>query len=203
MLENVKGLKTHDNGKTFNVIIGTLQNLGYVVFHEVLNARDFGLPQHRERLYIVALNNRKFKGVRFTFPLPPKTETRVGMILQKKVSPEYTLSDTLWKGHIRRKLKQTKKGNGFGYRLFTPLSKYTSTLTARYYKDGSEILIKQRNLNPRKITPREAARLQGFPDTFIIPVSDTQAYKQFGNAVAIPVIQALCREMTKLFSAHS
>jgi DNA (cytosine-5)-methyltransferase 1 len=114
------------------------------------------------------------------------------------VDEKYTLSNKLWQGHMRRKKEHLKKGNGFGYSLFNGNSIYTSTISARYYKDGSEILIEQKNKNPRKLTPREAARLQGFPEKFVIPVSDNQAYKQFGNSVAVPVIKALAAELLEL-----
>ena len=111
---------------------------------------------------------------------------------------KYTISDRLWRGHKRRLREHRAKGNGFGYSLFDSNSAYTSTISARYYKDGSEILIDQNDKNPRKLTPREAARLQGFPDSFEIPVSDAQAYRQFGNSVAVPVLSAIAREMVKL-----
>jgi DNA (cytosine-5)-methyltransferase 1 len=111
------------------------------------------------------------------------------------VEPKYTISNKLWSGHKRRLRQHKQKGNGFGYSLFNSKSPYTSTLSARYYKDGSEILIEQNGKNPRKITPREAARLQGFSDKFKIPVSDNQAYKQFGNSVAIPVVHAIAKTM--------
>ena len=116
---------------------------------------------------------------------------------------KYTLSNKLWQGHKRRLKEHRAKGNGFGYSLFDRNSKYTSTISARYYKDGSEILIEQKNKNPRKLTPREAARLQGFPESFKIPVSDTQAYRQFGNSVAVPVISAIAKEMVKILSNPS
>jgi DNA (cytosine-5)-methyltransferase 1 len=186
-LENVKGLKNHDKGYTFNVIKTTLEELGYCVYEKILNAKDFGVPQNRERIYIIAFLGQ----VSFTFPEPLKTKVKVGDILDKNVADKYSISDKLWAGHQRRKEEHKQKGNGFGYSLFNAESDYTSTISARYYKDGSEILIEQCNKNPRKITPREAARLQGFPEKFIIPVSDVQAYKQFGNSVAVPVIQAL------------
>jgi DNA (cytosine-5)-methyltransferase 1 len=133
----------------------------------------------------------------FNFPKPPKTEVKVGDILEKNVDSKYVLSNKLWSGHKRRLREHRERGNGFGYSLFDQDSPRTSTISARYYKDGSEILIAT-NGNPRKITPREAARLQGFPETFKIPVSDTQAYKQFGNSVAVKVISAIAREMIKL-----
>jgi DNA (cytosine-5)-methyltransferase 1 len=119
------------------------------------------------------------------------------MILESNVDKKYVLSNKLWAGHQRRLREHRERGNGFGYSLFNPKSVRTSTISARYYKDGSEILISTRG-NPRKITPREAARLQGFPDSFVIPVSDTQAYRQFGNSVAVNVIKALAKEMRKL-----
>lgn len=197
LLENVKGFKSHDKGRTFGTVVAKLDKLGYNTYSQVLNASDFGLPQNRERIFIVGVNRRKIRGVEFKFPKPPKTPVKVGNILQRKVDPKYVLSNKLWSGHKRRLREHRKRGNGFGYSLFSARSPRTSTISARYYKDGSEILIATSG-NPRKITPREAARLQGFPDTFVIPVSDTQAYKQFGNSVAVNVISAIAREMIKL-----
>ena len=124
-----------------------------------------------------------------------KVNCQVGDILQNQVDEKYTISDKLWAGHQRRKAEHIEKGNGFGYSLFNAQSPYTSTISARYYKDGSEILIEQNGKNPRKLTPREASLLQGFPSDFVIPVSDVQAYKQFGNSVAVPVIKALAQEI--------
>ena len=118
--------------------------------------------------------------------------------MDTKVDEKYTISNKLWAGHKRRLKEHKAKGNGFGYSLFNTKSPYTSTISARYYKDGSEILIEQKDANPRKLTPREAARLQGFPEKFKIPVSDNQAYKQFGNSVAVPVIHAIAKNMVKL-----
>jgi DNA (cytosine-5)-methyltransferase 1 len=133
-------------------------------------------------------------------------ETRLGQILEDSttVDSKYTLSDKLWQGHLRRKEEHKEKGNGFGYSLFTDESPYTSTLSARYYKDGSEILIDQSHLgkNPRKLTPRECARLQGFPDAFVIgAVSDAQAYKQFGNSVCVPVIRSVANKIIQAINA--
>ena len=192
LLENVKRLKSHDKGNTFKVMEKTLRDLGYNVFHEILAARDFGVPQNRERIYIIALkDNADFK-----FPTATNIETNVGSILEQNVPEKYTISDRLWEGHQRRKEQHKQKGNGFGYSLFTESSQYTNTISARYYKDGSEILIDQGiHKNPRKITPREAARLQGFPDTFKIVVSDVQAYKQYGNSVSVPVIRAIANQL--------
>ena len=197
LLENVKGFKNHDGGRTFKTIVEVLNEIGYDVFAKVLNASDFGLPQNRERIYIVCVNRRKIKQRDFEFPKPTKKETRVGDILEPHTDKKYVLSNKLWNGHKRRLKEHRERGNGFGYSLFTPNSIRTSTISARYYKDGSEVLIATRG-NPRKITPREAARLQGFPESFKIPVSDTQAYKQFGNSVAINVVAAIAKEMTKL-----
>ncbi len=191
-LENVKRFKTHDKGRTFNVVKSKLEQIGYKVFFEVLSAKDFGVPQNRERIYIIAIKDIKSE---FVFPKPLNTKCSVGDILESNVDNKYTISDNLWAGHKRRKLEHKKKGNGFGYSLFNKNSPYTSTISARYYKDGSEILIEQKGKNPRKITPREAARLQGFPDNFKIVVSDTQAYRQFGNSVCIPVIREIAKQI--------
>ena len=199
LLENVKQLKGHDNGRTYWVIEEHLRALDYSVSSAVLRAGDFGVPQNRERIYIVGFDKRYYNirgEYEFKFPVPPKTKTCLGDILEKKVDPKYTISERLYEGHKRRKEEHKRKGNGFGYSLFTSKSEYTNTLSARYYKDGSEILIDQgKGMRPRKLTPRECARLQGFPEEFIIPVSDTRAYKQFGNSVAVPVIRALANSM--------
>lgn len=201
-LENVKGFKNHDKGNTFKVIKQTLEDLGYRVYADILNAKNFGVPQNRERIYIIAILNEFNQSADIDFNKLKKIvkTSKVGDILQSSVDEKYTISDKLWAGHQRRKNEHLQKGNGFGYCLFDENSPYTSTISARYYKDGSEILIKQIGKNPRKITPREAGNLQGFPRDFKIPVSDVQAYKQFGNSVAVPVINALANEIfTKLF----
>lgn len=195
LLENVKQLKSHDKGKTLETIIECLKNLGYYnIQYEVLKARDFGLPQNRERIYIVGFLDQNIK---FEFPTPTYETTKVGHILEKEVDEKYTISDKLWAGHQRRKEENKQKGKGFGYGLVDENSEYTNTISARYYKDGSEILVEQKGKNPRKLTPREAARLQGFPDSFIIPVSDNQAYRQFGNSVAINVVEKIAEQMLK------
>lgn len=197
-LENVKALKNHDSGKTFEVIKNTLEKLGYNIFAKVLNAKNHGLPQNRERIFIIGFNKSVFSNIYFDFPEPTNIKTRLGDILEKIVDDKYTISDKLWAGHQRRKKQHQKNGNGFGYNLFNEDSEYTSTISARYYKDGSEILIEQKGKNPRKLTVKEAARLQGFPKNFKIPVSNTQAYRQFGNAVAVPVINALAKKIVKI-----
>jgi DNA (cytosine-5)-methyltransferase 1 len=198
-LENVKQLKGHNKGKTFETILRVLHELDYTVHFDVLRAADFGVPQNRERIYIVGFYNPLGgKEIPFSFPKPTYEKTRLGDILEKNVDEKYTISDRLYQGHLRRKEEHKKKGNGFGFSLFNEDSPYTNTLSARYYKDGSEILIDQgEGKNPRKLTPRECARLQGFPEEFIIPVSDTQAYRQFGNSVAIPVVEAIAKNMVE------
>ena len=160
----------------------------------VLSAKDYGVPQNRPRIYIVLW--RKDVNVKnFIYPQIEKAKTKVGTILEKNVSEEYTISDKLWEGHQRRKIENSRKGNGFGYCIFNEQSQYTSTISRRYYKDGSEILIEQRGKNPRKITPREAANLQGFPQNFKIPKSKTKAYQQFGNSVAVPVVTKVAEQV--------
>lgn len=176
-------------------IITHLKAIGYEnVQYEVLKAKDFGLPQNRERIYIVGFLDNSIK---FEFPIPIKQPTKVGNILEENINDKYTISDKLWEGHQRRKIANKEKGKGFGFGIVNRNSEYTNTISARYYKDGSEILVEQRNKNPRKLTPREAARLQGFPDTFIIPVSDNQAYQQFGNSVAVNVIEKVAEQILK------
>ena len=195
-LENVKGFKGHDKGRTWETIKATLDELGYNMSAQVLSAKDFGVPQNRQRFYMIGLKRDKYgKNTFFEFPKPLKTPTTVGSILEKDVDEKYTISDRLWAGHQRRRLEHKEKGNGFGYGMVSEKSPYANTMSARYYKDGSEILIEQKGKNPRKLTPREAARLQGYPEDFKIVVSDTQAYKQFGNAVAVPVIREIAKAL--------
>ena len=192
LLENVRHLKGHDKGKTLKIILESLRKMYYVPDPEILNARDFGLPQNRQRLFIVGFLD-PFGGD-FKFPLPKNSKTSVGDILENPsaISNKYTISTRLWEGHKRRKKEHKIKGNGFGYGLFSDSSPHTNTLSARYFKDGSEILISRGySKNPRKLTPRECANLQGFPKNFPISVSDVQSYKQFGNSVAVPVIKEL------------
>jgi DNA (cytosine-5)-methyltransferase 1 len=195
LLENVKGLKNHDGGQTLKVMLNILSNLGYKTHCKVLNAKDFGVPQNRERIFLVGTREATLS---YSFPKPTNKLVKLGDILQHKVADKYTLSDKLWKGHQERKSKALSKGYGFGFSLFSESSPYTSAITARYYKDGAEILIAQQGKNPRRLTPREAARLQGFPGEFVIPVSNTQAYKQFGNSVAVPVIISIANSLVGL-----
>ncbi|MBD3948896.1 DNA cytosine methyltransferase [Tuanshanicoccus lijuaniae] len=199
MLENVKSLGSHDKGRTMTVILNTLDELNYYVPNpEVLNAYNFGVPQNRERIIIVGFNKdylpESYED--FKYPVGKKDPNiSVGDILEKEVNEKYTISDKLWSGHLERKEKHIEKGNGFGFSLFNEDSKYTSTISARYYKDGSEALIEQEGMNPRMLTPRECARLQGFPEDYIIPVSNAQSYKQFGNSVCINVIDEVAKKM--------
>lgn len=201
LLENVKQLRSHDRGRTLKVILNHIESLDYYVKYEILRAGDFGVPQNRERTYIVGFDKHYYdlpEDYDFQFPTPTFEKTRIGNILEDDVDDRYTLTDTIWDGFQRRKQNNINRGAGFGYCLFDENSPYVSTLVARYYKDGQEILIDQGNdKNPRKLTPRECARLQGFPDSFIIPVSNMQAYKQFGNSVAVPVVRAVAKRIVE------
>lgn len=188
ILENVKNLKSHDGGKTFKVIEKTLRDLRYSVFYKVLDGRYF-VPQHRERIFIIGFNDDQFgKELRYSFPTLPNSDLSVKNILEANVNRKYTLSDKLWKYLQNYANKHKEQGNGFGYGL-TNLNGVTRTLSARYFKDGAEILIPQKDNNPRRLTPKECARLQGYPEEFVIPVSDNQAYKQFGNSVTVPLVE--------------
>ena len=193
LLENVKGLLNHDNKKTYTTIIKTLKSLGYEIFAKVLNSKDFGLPQSRQRIFIVGIMGAAINS--FDFPEPSYEKTCLGDILENNPDQKFTISDKIWGSHKKRKIKAREKGNGFGYSLFNKDSNYTNTISARYYKDGSEILIEQSNKNPRMLTPREASQLQGFPLDFNIPVSNGQAYKQFGNAVSVNVVRAISKHI--------
>lgn len=206
MLENVKQLRGHDGGKTLKVILNVLDELGYYVPNpEVLNAYHFGSPQNRERIIIVGFNKDYLPenyGA-FSYPQGQVDESVcVGNILESDVSDAFTISDKLYQGHLARKKMHEKKGNGFGFCVFNEESRHTNTISARYYKDGSEALISQRDKNPRMLTPRECARLQGFPENFIIPVSNSQAYKQFGNSVCINVIDAVAKKMVEYLEQY-
>lgn len=199
MLENVKQLRGHDKGNTLKVILSVLDELNYYVPDpEVLNAYHFGVPQNRERIIIVGFNKDYLPQNidKFVYPKGVVDDcVCVGDILQENVPDRFTISDRLYAGHLARRKTNKEKGNGFGFCMFDKESKYTSTISARYYKDGSEALINQEGKNPRMLTPRECARLQGFPEDFIIPVSNPHAYKQFGNSVCIPVIDAVAKAM--------
>ena len=191
-LENVRNLERHDKGRTFEIIKSSLQELGYSFYYKVVNAKLL-VPQNRERIFMSGFKNRDLD---FCFPYIFDLRPKIKDILEKNVPDKYTLTSHLWNYLQNYAEKHRKKGNGFGFGL-VDLNGTTRTLSARYYKDGSEILIPQKGRNPRRLTPRECARLQGFPDDFKIPVSDTQAYRQFGNAVAVPVIEILAEAVVK------
>ena len=188
MLENVKNLCSHDRGRTFKVIQESLEELDYQIFYKVIDGQAF-VPQHRERIIIVGFDKKRYgESISFDFSITPvEPKPMICDILEKEVDTKYTLSDKLWIYLQNYAAKHKAAGNGFGYGI-APLDGVSRTLSARYYKDGSEILIAQNGKNPRRLTPRECARLQGFPDTFKIPVSDTQAYRQFGNSVVVPLM---------------
>lgn len=201
MLENVKNLKSHDRGKTFRIIQESLEQLDYDVHYAVLDGQNY-VPQHRERIIIVGFDRKRYGEVDFNFDITPvERKPILKDILEKEVDPKYTLSDKLWTYLQNYAQKHKEAGNGFGFGLASP-DGVARTLSARYYKDGSEILIPQEGKNPRRLTPRECARLQGFPDSFKIEVSDTQAYRQFGNSVVVPlmadVAQLICNKLRKL-----
>jgi len=189
-LENVKNLVSHDKGNTFRVIKGTLESLGYSFHWKVLNGKHF-VPQHRERTFMVGFDSEVYDyKEQFEFPELVNSNTRIRDILEEEVEPKYTLTNHLWKYLQDYAQKHKEKGNGFGFGLVN-LDGITRTMSARYYKDGSEILIPQDGHNPRRLTQREAARLQGYPNHFIVDaVSMNQAYKQFGNSVVVPLIEA-------------
>ena len=215
LLENIRGLISNDKGKTLKTILQTITDIGYKcnipqeiidngsvaklqkeASKMILSAKNFGVPQNRPRIYII-LWKKELNIDKFEYPAPLNIETHVGDILIKDelLTAPFTISDKLWKGHQDRKIRNAQKGNGFGYCSFNSESSYTSTLSRRYYKDGSEILIEQNGKNPRKLTPREAVRLQGYSDLFRLHPSNTESYKQFGNSVAVPVVTAVSQNI--------
>jgi len=203
LLENVKNLQSHDKGRTWWVIRETLRKLDYAVFYTVIDAAPW-VPQHRERVFIVGFCKEIFgASPEFKFPEPPNgPPPRFRDILDTEPPEKYTLTDHLWEYLQAYAAKHKAAGNGFGYGM-TDLDGVSRTMSARYYKDGSEILIPQgEGRNPRRLSPREAARLMGFPDDLPIVVSDTQAYKQFGNAVVPPVVEAVGRELMRTVGRH-
>ena len=196
-LENVKNLVSHDKGNTFKVIQSTLEELEYTIYYKVMDGKDY-VPQHRERIMIVGFDKRRFHGKeQFEFPQSPSVCKKLRDILEDYPNKKYTLSDKLW-GYLQQYAEKHKaKGNGFGFGL-VDLDGVSRTLSARYYKDGSEILIPQEGMNPRRLTPRECARLMGYPDEYIIDkVSDVQAYRQCGNSVVVPLITAVSEQLVK------
>lgn len=196
MLENVKNLKSHDKGNTWKVIRESLDQLDYEVFAAVIDGQGF-VPQHRERIFIVGFDRQRYGNFfDFSFDVDEDKPEKVPVlrdILQPEVDAKYTLTDKLWAYLQNYAAKHKAKGNGFGYGM-PDFDGVTRTLSARYYKDGSEILINQgEGKNPRRLTPRECARLQGYPEDFKITVSDTRAYKQFGNSVVVPLVTSIAK----------
>ena len=201
-LENVKNLTSHDKGNTFRVIYDTLKELRYSVHYLVMDGQTY-VPQHRERIMIVGFDEDVYGGKEtFTFPEQHEATRSVKEILDPNIDPKYTLSDKLWAYLQNYAEKHRAKGNGFGYGL-VDLNGITRTLSARYYKDGSEILIPQgKGKNPRRLSPRECARLMGYPDEYRIDrVSDVQAYRQCGNSVIVPLITAVSEQIIKTMEA--
>ena len=202
-LENVKNLSSHDKGNTFRVICETLEELNYSVYYKVMDGQTY-VPQHRERIMIVGFDRNRFHGEeKFHFPQQHQATRTISEILDSNVDSKYTLSDKLWNYLQEYAEKHRAKGNGFGYGL-VDLNGITRTLSARYYKDGSEILIPQGSgVNPRRLTPRECARLMGYPDEYRInQVSDVQAYRQCGNSVIVPLITAVSEQIIKTINDY-
>jgi DNA (cytosine-5)-methyltransferase 1 len=206
ILENVKHLLRHDNGKTFSIIFNTLRELNYNVYYRVIDANGW-VPQHRARIFIIGFDNNKRWQIdsfpELNYISPPKKGRDLSEIIEKRVPEKYTLGPGTWSTLVRHKKNHIKKGQGFGYSIISPpfSGKTTRTLSARYHKDGSEILLSQNGNRPRRLTPLECLRLMGFPkccEKFFDrtvktqqPVSDTQAYRQFGNAVVVPLVKDL------------
>jgi DNA (cytosine-5)-methyltransferase 1 len=198
LLENVKNLRSHDKGKTFKIIKEALKELDYITFDKIIDAKSY-VPQHRERIFIAGFNKEYFgESIVFDFPPAPDKEQKLGDILEPNPDDKYTLTNNLWTYLQNYAQKHREKGNGFGFGL-ADRNGTTRTLSARYHKDGSEILIPQgKGKNPRRLTPEECRSLMGYPDNFIIRnngVSDTQLYRQFGNSVAVPVVADIAKHM--------
>lgn len=200
-LENVKNLVSHDKGNTFKVIKETLLDLNYSFHFKVLNGKHF-VPQNRERTFMVGFDKKVFNGKeKFEFPELPPADKKIKDILERKVDPKYTLTDHLWKYLQDYSKKHKEKGNGFGFGL-VDLNGISRTMSARYYKDGSEILIPQKDKNPRRLSIRESARLQGYPEHFIVDaVSMNQGYKQFGNSVVMPLIEVIGEKIVEVLDS--
>ncbi len=199
LLENVKNLMSHDKGNTWRVIRESLEQLDYQIFTKVIDGQGF-VPQHRERIFIVGYDKRRYGTIEaFDFDSieldKPDRAPVLRDILDDEVEAKYTLTDNLWVYLRNYAAKHKARGNGFGYGM-PDFDGVTRTLSARYYKDGSEILINQGEAkNPRRLTPRECARLQGYPEDYKITVSDTRAYKQFGNSVVVPLVTAIAKQV--------
>ena len=210
--ENVKGLTIHDKGRTFKVIKGTLKELGYTVFDEILNSKDFGVPQNRERIYIVAFRN-DIAPKEFIFPKPTDNSKKISDIIEKEaVSVKYYLSTTYIDTLRAHRARHEAKGNGFGYEIRSMDSIAGAIVCGGMGKERNLIIDNRiRDFTPithikgevnregiRKMTPREWARLQGFPDTFKLPLADVHLYKQFGNSVTVPVITAIAEKIKEV-----
>lgn len=207
-LENVKFLLSHHKKETFEIIKHILRNrLGYFIYWKILNSSDFGLPQSRERVYIVGFK----KDVGFKFPNPTNKRTKLKEVLEKEIDNKYFISQKYYECLVRHKAHHRARGNGWGFEIVDPEGMANSLVVGRmgrernliqeqtrehFYREGMDKSTKN-CLGLRTLTPRECARLQGFPDSFEIPVSDTQAYKQFGNTVSIPVVKATAKRMKK------
>ena len=193
VLENVKNLRNHDQGRTFEIIYNTLtEALGYTVYYKIIDAQSV-VPQHRERIFLVGFREPRY----FEFPEFPQQGPKLSTILESNPLDKYTLTNHLWQYLQDYAKKHKAAGNGFGFGLFTG-DDIARTLSARYHKDGSEILISQgAGKNPRRLTPRECAKLMGYPPDMKIPVSDTQAYRQFGNSVVVPVVERIAKAVVK------
>jgi len=200
ILENVQNLKTYQNGEILEQMLKKLRKHYYVPEPEVLNAQDFGLAQRRKRIFIVGFLN--FNG-KFKYPEPTFKKTVIKDFLDNYPIKKYIISDLLWDSHQKRKIRNKKAGKGFGFRLSYPTDEATVTISARYYKDGSECLLyRGEGKNPRRLTPREVFRLQGFPESFKFSVSDLQAYKQAGNAVPINVVEKVCLNVVEYLTSN-
>lgn len=188
-LENVRNLERHDKGRTFQTIRETIENSGYKFYYKVIDSSSV-VPQRRVRCYMVAI--RSDISVEFDFPEFVGEPKPLRSILEKEVDEKYTISDKLWIGHINRTKRNLERGTGFTAHT-ADLDKPSNTIVARYGKDGKECLIPQENKNPRLLTPKECSRLQGFPDSFVVPQARTPAYRQFGNSVVVPIIKEIAK----------
>ena len=196
LLENVQNLVSHNKGKTIKKILNLLRKTYYVPEPEILDARDYGLAQRRRRVFILGFLDKSI--LDFSYPNIIKKDLKVKDFLDKTVESSYTISNKLWKGHVERKKRNKLNGKGFGYKLTYPSDQCTNTISSRYYKDGSECLIYQgENLNPRKLTPKECFRLQGFPENFKISSSKVEAYKQAGNSVPIKIVEKVSYQILR------
>ena len=210
-LENVKGLKNHDRGRTYKVIKGRLEEMGYTVFEDILNSRNFGVPQNRERIYIVAFRN-DIAPEKFKFPQKTDDTKELSDIIEEKaVSAKYYISDTYWNTLVRHRQRHEAKGNGFGYEIREwngvagaivcgGMGRERNLLIDKRQKDLTPVTNIKGEINNqgiRRMTPREWSRLQGFPESFKFEVADTHLYNQFGNSVTVPVIKAIAKEIKK------